>query len=141
MDTNPKLTAQVSSIVGKVIRECIMAFARTPVGSSSSCGQQAGGYLCRDMGGDMKYMLAFQNPRVRVLAVCVPPMMSVIQRSCHLLYEHLVRQHVVCIGLSQRTCVPVAVLAGCLGVVSAGPGGVVVAGLASFIAGQASKEQ
>lgn len=67
MDTNPKLTAQVSSIVGKVIRECLMAFARTSTDGDSS-KQQAGGYLCRDLGGDMKYMLAFCNPRVRAIA-------------------------------------------------------------------------
>lgn len=65
MDTNPKLTAQVSSIVSRVIRECLMAFVQTPAeAASGDTPQQAAGYLCRDLGGDMKYMLAFNNPRV-----------------------------------------------------------------------------
>lgn len=42
-----------------------MAFVQTPAeAASGDTPQQAAGYLCRDLGGDMKYMLAFNNPRV-----------------------------------------------------------------------------
>jgi hypothetical protein len=67
-----KLSAQLSGIVSRVIRQCLLALAEPASSSSSgSCGQcsgsrglQAAGYLCREMQGDLKYILAFNSPRV-----------------------------------------------------------------------------
>lgn len=73
-----KLSAQLSSIVSRVIRQCLLALAEPASSSNSSRGQcqqvagqglgrkgsQSAGYLCREMQGDLKYILAFNSPRV-----------------------------------------------------------------------------
>lgn len=81
MDTGQaKLSVQLSGIISRVIRHCLLALSEpTTTSSSSSCGAcqaaagqgagppalRAAGYLCSEMQGDMKYILAFSSPRVR----------------------------------------------------------------------------
>jgi hypothetical protein len=86
----PSVAAQVSAIVSRVLRQCLLsltnhastaaAAASAAAGqaaaaaaggagagsnsSSSSSGLHACGYMCREMGGDMKYLLVFHRPRV-----------------------------------------------------------------------------
>jgi cytochrome c553 len=81
-----KLTAQLSGIVSKVIRQCLLALAEPANSSSSSCGQchqadgqgvestalKSAGYLCRELQGDLKYILAFNSPRVRGAPLLLP---------------------------------------------------------------------
>ncbi|WIA08451.1 hypothetical protein OEZ85_007888 [Tetradesmus obliquus] len=84
MDTGQaKLSAQLSGIISRVIRHCLLALSEPTTtssssSSSSSCGAcqaaagqaagppalRAAGYLCREMQGDMKYILAFSSPRL-----------------------------------------------------------------------------
>ncbi|KAF6250976.1 hypothetical protein COO60DRAFT_706093 [Scenedesmus sp. NREL 46B-D3] len=113
-----KLTGQLSGIVSRVLRQCLLALSQPASSSSSSSsssspggppvpGQAAGGrvltaagYLCREMQGDLKYILAFNSPRCVVV--------------CHVFAAR---------GLRAAAARP--------GVVPAGAGGHAVAGLAS----------
>jgi hypothetical protein len=74
------VAAQVSAIVSRVLRQSLLALtnhcsaaAAPPAGvggaesgsiSGSSSVLHACGYMCREMGGDMKYLLVFHRPRV-----------------------------------------------------------------------------
>lgn len=68
MDPSAKLGAQVATIVSKVLRQCLLALAQPGEAGTSSSGGSAhlksAGYLCREMKGDMKYIMVFDNPRV-----------------------------------------------------------------------------
>lgn len=69
MDPSPKLGAQVASIVGNVIKQCLLALAQpcepSSSGGSSGAGPKAAGYLCRELKADLRYIVAFSSPRVR----------------------------------------------------------------------------
>lgn len=77
----PSVAAQVSAIVSRVLRQCLLALTNhasaaaaaaaahdveaAGCGSSSCSGPlRACGYMCREVGGDMKYLLVFHRPRV-----------------------------------------------------------------------------
>lgn len=78
------LAAHISSMVGTVVRQTLMAFTAAAVaavaaadgsgpgvgvgaGGSSSSKAAAVGYLFRESAADMHYLLAFQSPKVRHL--------------------------------------------------------------------------
>lgn len=68
MEPSAKLGAQVAAIVSKVLKQCLLALAQPSQAGSRSIGGSAqlksAGYLCREMKGDMKYIMVFDNPRV-----------------------------------------------------------------------------
>jgi hypothetical protein len=86
------VAAQVSAIVSRVLRQSLLALtnhcsataaaaaaaAAAGVGgaesgsvSGSSSVLHACGYMCREMGGDMKYLLVFHRPRVSIIAILI----------------------------------------------------------------------
>jgi hypothetical protein len=79
----PSVAAQVSAIVSRVLRQCLLALTNhasaaaaaaqsaeaAGSGGSSSSALYVCGYMCREMGGDMKYLLVFHRPRVSVVAL------------------------------------------------------------------------
>jgi hypothetical protein len=73
------VSAQVSRIIGGVVRQTLMAFAAAAAadGSGASDGSGGGGamvgYLFRECVGEMKYLLAFHSPKVGG-ARCLIPM-------------------------------------------------------------------
>jgi hypothetical protein len=79
----PSVAAQVSAIVSRVLRQSLLALTNhssaaaaagaggAEGGSGSSSALHACGYMCREMGGDMKYLLVFHRPRVSRVAVAV----------------------------------------------------------------------
>ncbi|WIA15920.1 hypothetical protein OEZ85_012668 [Tetradesmus obliquus] len=74
----PSVAAQVSAIVSRVLRQCLLALTNhasaaaaaaaaeahdTGDAGSSNGVLRACGYMCREVGGDMKYLLVFHRPR------------------------------------------------------------------------------